>query len=113
MFLNSSILVCAPPWVMGPETRSLNLQQSMNGPALLNCMPSSLHLVTRVPPPTAKLNTPPPLIPFHSSSLVPQCKCSFLLSDGSEHRGQGRNMISAKIDAALNVSISENFYYID
>lgn len=73
-------------------------------PALVGCIPNPL--MTRIPPPTSRLNTPPPLIPFHPQmSTQPSAyRCSYLLSDGSQHRGEGRNLSAAKVDAALNVS---------
>ncbi|KAI6173151.1 hypothetical protein M3Y98_01051300 [Aphelenchoides besseyi] len=67
---------------------------------------SAAAFAHHIPPPMPQFYAPTPLIQQRGSQYrngqQQLYKCSFFLSDGSEHRGQGRSASQAKVDAALH-----------
>ncbi|KAI6232020.1 hypothetical protein M3Y95_00442700 [Aphelenchoides besseyi] len=67
---------------------------------------SAAAFAHHIPPPMAQFYAPTPLIQQRGTQYrngqQQLYKCSFFLSDGSEHRGQGRSASQAKVDAALH-----------
>lgn len=99
-------LVCAP-WSSLANSMSSGFPQPPDAPC--NFIPPHSSM-PRIPASVGRL--PPPLIPLHSQlNTQPNTqsnvyRCSYILSDGSEHHGEGRTSNIAKASAALNALFS-------